>query len=128
MGESKKTREDQCYALIMINERRDETDSDDVFIGVNGKNILLKRSEYIPVTASVVDILKNATQPVVEKVDKGVVISRTRIIRQAKRYPYQFFCWLSQDEYDYLRDIAKSRAITDEEANSVIYMKDTKAA
>ena len=48
---------------INIAKTNDDTGSDDVFVGVNGKGYLLKRGVDIPnVPASVVDVLRNAVE------------------------------------------------------------------
>lgn len=74
---------------IMVNDRRGEEESDDVFVGVNGVNFQIQRGVEVEVPLPVAMVLENAKQTVYEtrKSPEGRTIMIERIV---SAYPFSW--------------------------------------
>ena len=118
-----KVRKEQNYAVIRLQDATNDVEPDMVPVNVNGDRIRIKRGEYVPVTAAVVSALRNAVRPVSKPV-KGS--SPDGMVRKRKesgfvqRFPFEMLGWVNQEEYMYLRSVARARSITEQELYQVM--------
>lgn len=120
MAKEKRLKE---FAVIRLQGRSDKLEPELVPVTVNGERIRLKRSEFVPVKAGVVEALRNAKRPMAENGAEGAggtTIRKKKIAGFIQRFPMEIVGWVNKDQYEYLRDIAKVRSITEVECYGVI--------
>jgi hypothetical protein len=106
------------YAIIRFPGKLRKQDPDIISVGVNGDKYRMKRMEFIPVPASVIEALKNATEPVVEEEDPAspsVQTRRRKVVGFSPRFPFELHGYVTKDVYERARAIAKVRSITERE-------------
>jgi len=69
---------------IVIEESRDATDSQDVFVQVNGRAYLYKRGVEVIVPPEVIEVLNNAVIEKMVRIDEG-----NYVMRPVKRFPFR---------------------------------------
>lgn len=110
------------YAVIKLQGRSNEIEPEMVPVVVNGERIRMKRDEFLPVKAGVVEALRHAVRPVAQTVNKasGGAIRRRKVSSMIQRFPFELVGWIDKDKYDYMRKIVLSRSMTESEAYAVI--------
>ena len=95
------------WALIRLEQQRNESDVVDVPVSVNGYNILLQRGVWVPVNWAFVEGLRNAKHPVYSNKPGA----QRKVVGMFTRFPFQAH-EVTEDEFNALRKIAVQREIT----------------
>jgi len=109
------------FAVIRFPGKTRKQDPDEIHVGVNGKKYRMQRNEYLPVPKEVIDVLRNAIEPVAEPDSaNGINMRRRKVVTFTPRFPFELLGWIGKSDYVALRDIAKTRTITEDELYEVL--------
>ena len=103
----RKTAKDIKVPIVVFTDRTSENESKDVFMGINGRTIVVQRGIQVPVPQPFLDMMDNSKHPIFKtKKDGTRVQTAVRI-----RYPYSVVGETTLDKYiAMLRDgTAKTR-------------------
>lgn len=113
------------FAVIEFNKRQSKLDPEKISVGVNGYKYRMKRGEKIPVPSAVIHALRNAQEPVVEEEENGaqdnINIKRRKVTNMVPRFPFTLHGWISEVDYEKLKEISMERSITEEELDKVLF-------
>jgi hypothetical protein len=90
------------WALIRLEQKRQEYDIDDVPVCCNGHNVLLKRGMWVPINWAFVEVLKNAKHPQYHN-KPG---EQRKVVGMVTRFPYQGPFEITKEEFKQLRKSA----------------------